>query len=519
MAASKDPRQLMVNIMYLVLLALLALNVAGEILNAFKILDDSINTSNLVITDKNKILMDQFDQEIKAQGEFKVRPYKVKAEELQKRAEELLKKIEGLKKEVINGSDPKPAPNGKGIIYKEDDLDAATRIMIINGKGAVLKKDLDALRSFYLDKVVSPEDKKQQGKQIPLNTTLSEETKRMVANGDMVDPDWVYVHFHMMASVAAVTLLDKFKSDVINTESIGLEYLLKKINAMDIKFDRFEPLVSTNATYLMVGEPFEATIGVGAFSSTSQPKILVNGVPLPVKDGKAIYREATKNPGRRVLKVRVIMRLPDGRDQPFDKEVIYETGIPNGAIVTADKVNVLYRGIDNPITVSAGAAGQEQIKIAVTNATVKGSGAHYMLNPGMGAETEVTVTTKARTNKFRFRVKDIPPPAPYVGDFSSTNNMVPVAQFKAQGGVKAVLKDFLFEGLDFKVLSYSIGAMGPGFPDGYRIAANEGSPWKGAAQKLVNQAKPGARIFIDQIQVKGPDGRTTKLTPLVFTMR
>lgn len=517
MAASKDPRQLMINIMYLVLLALLALNVAGEILNAFKILDDSIKTSNLVITDKNKILMSQFDQEIKAQGEFKVRPYKDKAVALQERSEKLLKKLDALKEEIINGSDPKPNPNGKGKIYKEDDLDAATRIMIIEGKGEVLKKDLESLRSFYLDKVVSPEDKKQQGKQIPLNTQLSEETKRMVAGEGEHEPDWVYVHFHMMASVAAVTLLDKFKSDVINTESIGLEYLLKKINAMDIKFDRFEPLVSTNASYLMVGEAFEATIGVGAFSSTSQPKILVNGVPLPVKDGKAIYREPIRNPGRKVLKVRVIMRLPDGRDQPFDKDVIYDAGIPNGAIVTADKVNVLYRGIDNPITVSAGAAGQEQINIAVTNATVKGSGAHYLLNPGMAPETEVTVTTKAGTNKFRFRVKDIPPPVGFVGDFSG--GAVPVAQFRAQGGVKAVLKDFLFEGLDFKVLSYTIGGAGAGFPDGYMVASNDGSPWKGAAQKIVNQAKPGAKIFIDQIQVKGPDGRTTKLNPMVFTMR
>lgn len=518
MAASKDPRQLMVNIMYLVLLALLALNVAGEILNAFKILDDSINTSNLVISDKNRILMEQFDKEIKAQGEFKVRVYKDKAEKLRKKSEVLLKKIDEFKDLVIKNSDPKPAPGGKGIIYKEDDLDAATRIMIIEKKGDILKKDLDDLRNFYLNNVVSPEDKKQQAKQIPLNTELTEETKRMISSDDHA-PDWVYVHFHMMASVAAVTLLDKFKSDVVTTESIGLEYLLKKINAMDIKFDRFEPLVSTNATYLMVGESFEATVGIGAFSSTSQPKILVNGVPLPVKDGKAIYRESIRSPGRRVLKVRVIMRLPDGRDQPFDKDVVYDAGIPNGAIVTADKVNVLYRGIDNPITVSAGAAGVEQIKIAVTNATVKGSGAHYLLNPGMGPETEVAVTTKNGVNKFHFRVKDIPPPAPYVGDFSSTNNMVPVAQFKAQGGVKAVLKDFLFEGLDFKVLSYSIGATGPGFPDGYRIASNEGSPWKGAAEKLVNQAKPGARIFIDQIQVKGPDGRTSKLAPLVFTMR
>lgn len=517
MAGAKDPRSLMINLMYLVFMALLALNVAGEILNAFKIIDDSIIHSNLSIQDKNKILLAQFDQEIKAQGEFKVRPYKQRAIEFNNKAEAVIKELDALREEFIKESDPKVDKKTKKRTYKEDDLDAATRVMIVRSKGPALKKKLEDLRKFYLDNVCFPEDKVKQAKLIPLSTELTPETKALVMDNVVKDPDWTYVHFHMMATVAAVTILDKFKNDVVNTESIGLEYLLKKINAADVKFDRFEPLVSSKASYLMVGQTFEAAIGIGAFSSTSQPKILVNGVPLPVRDGKAIYKEEIKTPGRRNLKVRVIMKLPDGRDQPFDKELSYEAGIPSGATVTADKVNVLYRGIENPITVSAGAEGQERIKVEMSNAKYSGTRGHYMVTPGAASNVEVLVRTKLGVNKFNFRVKDIPPPLPMVGDFSG--GAVPISVFRAQGGVKAVLKDFLFEGLNFSVLSYRIGAAGPGFPDGFRLETNEGSPWKGRAQKIINQAKPGAKIFIDDIQVKGPDGRTSKLTPLVFTLR
>lgn len=508
----------MINIMYLVLLALLALNVAGEVLNAFKILDDSIQHSSVAIQGKNAILLAQFDHEMKTQGALKVGPYKAKAEDLHKRADVLLHYISKLRDEVIEASDGKKV--GNKIVYKEDDLDAATRVMIVEKKGVELKKKIEELRTFYLKTLVSPEDLKEQEKQLLLKTSLSEETKSLVRDEMNPDPDWSYVHFHMMPSIGAVTILDKFKNDVINAESNGLEYLLHKINAMDVKFDRFEPLVSSRSSYLMTGETFEAVIGVGAFSSKAEPRILIDGVPLPVKDGKAVYKEPVKRAGRKVLKVRVIMRLPDGRDQPFDKEIVYEAGVPSGATVTADKVNVLYRGIENPVTVSAGPAGQELIKVAMTNAKFSGSGSRYMVIPGSAPNTEITVRVKDRVNKFNFRVKDIPPPVAYVGNFSSVNNVVPIAVFKAQGGVKAVLKDFLFEGLDFKVLSYRVGAAGPGFPDGYRIETNEGAPWVGKkAERIINQAKPGARIFIDDIQVKGPDGRTSKLAPLVFTMK
>lgn len=146
MAGAKDPRSLMINIMYLVLLALLALNVAGEVLNAFKILDDSIQHSSVAIQGKNAILLAQFDHEMKTQGALKVGPYKAKAEDLHKRADVLLHYISKLRDEVIEASDGKKV--GNKIVYKEDDLDAATRVMIVEKKGGRVEKENRRITHF-----------------------------------------------------------------------------------------------------------------------------------------------------------------------------------------------------------------------------------------------------------------------------------------------------------------------------------------------------------------------------------
>ncbi len=508
MAGAKDPRSMMIGMMYLVLMALLALNVSSEVMNAFRILNESLETSITSITNKNDLLFSQFDKEIKAQGEFKVRPYKEKAQKMRTASKQTVDYINSLIKKVIAASDPKP--NGT---YKESDLNASSRIFVEEGEGDKLKGNLQKIIDLY-GSLINPEDKIRLMKSLSLKLEMPKPDPEK--GEETTAPSWASLHFHGMASIGGITILNKFKNDIVNVEGSLIEYLLNKIDALDIKFDKFEPLINANSTYLMLGQKFEATIAVGAFSSTSQPRILVNGVPLPVRDGKATYVEDMQSPGKRIIRTTVVMRLPDGRDQPFNKDIEINVGIPSGPVVTADKVNVLYRGIENPVTVSSGPVGQERIKVAMTNCKFSGSGSSYNVIPGDGPETAVSVSIDGKTSVYKFRVKDIPPPVPAVGEFSG--GLVPTAQFKAEGGLRALLKDFLFEGLNFTVVGYKIGGNGPGF-DGFRIENNEGGRWVNRAKGIVDQAKPGALIYIDDIQVKGPDGKVRKLNSIAFKLK
>ena len=154
MALPKDPRQKMINFMYLVLTAMLALNVSAEILNAFNIVNDSINTSNRSITNKNDLSYSQFDEQMKTDPS-RVAPIKAKAMEVKKLSADMFTYIEGLKETIITESGGK---DEHGEIKSKDNLDAPTRVMENKKRGMEMEAKLKELRDKFLS-YVSPAKK------------------------------------------------------------------------------------------------------------------------------------------------------------------------------------------------------------------------------------------------------------------------------------------------------------------------------------------------------------------------
>jgi hypothetical protein len=180
-------------------------------------------------------------------------------------------------------------------------------------------------------------------------------------------------------------------------------------------------------------------------------------------------------------------------------------------------MNVLYLGVDNPLTISGGSTGSEKVRVSFPNGTLsKVSGDRYIAKPsGSPTMSKIIVTADGKNFEFPMLIKSLPNPAGFIG--SRKGGRIPSAEFKAIGALIAKLEDSDFEA-PFKVVSYVLGASGGAFPV-YQQQANQGNRWGAGAKAIVDKATPGTTIFFDQIRVIGPDGREREIAPMVFNLQ
>jgi gliding motility-associated protein GldM len=503
MALPKEPRQKMINMMYLVLTALLALNVSAEIINAFKTVDNSLLQSNAVLNTSSGSVYESLSEMMKdpktAEKAGIWKPKADKAKELAKQTSDLIDKYKlSLKEEAGLNKE-----NGD---FKEDNVDAATRLFDTKGEGKNLYAALENFKKNIL--AIDPDISKALAAKLPLNLDVPKSSTGKKPTGDKV-ADWVYGNFHMTPTVAALTMLSKFQNDVKNTENQVATFCASQVGAVKIVYDKFVPLIGTSSTYLMPGEEMEVTAGLGAFNASVKPEITINGAPVSVDEtGVGTKKFSVSGSGK--VNVNVTYVDPNsGEKKVTTKTIDYTVGTPSGVAVMADKMNVLYIGVDNPLTITAG-AGSEKVSASITSGSIKKvSGNKYIASPKDAGEHFVTVLVEGKSaGKVGFRVKQLPLPAAYVGNLKP--GPVPTANFKAMGGVIAKLEDSEFDA-PYEVVSYTVGALSADIPD-YAPVTNNGNRWNGGAANLINKLKPGALVVITDIKVKGPSGAIRTLS-------
>jgi len=532
MSLPKEPRQKMINMMYLVLTALLALNVSNEVLEAFKTVDKSIKNSNGVIDGKNKLIMDAFKEELADdRTKAKAAMWSPKADKVHQLAENTSKYLESLKQTLKEKSGLR-MEDGKEE-FKEDDLDAPTKLFTEeeNGKneGNVLYDKMTDFRKQVLD-VLNPAEfadnpvlmadiKKARAefeKSLPVNLEVD---KEKLGGNDMGDQkkNWAFSNFHMTPTIAAITIISKLENDVKNTESQLVDYCHSQVGKVKIVFDKFQPIAQASTSYAMPGDPIEITAGVGAFSAAAAPKIYVEGQLQPLTgDGTAIYKTTASGSGEHTVNVKIDFTKPDGSPGSIMKPVKYTVGIPSGASVFLEKMNVLYAGVDNPVTISAGSSGREHMQVNFTNGSITSAGGdRYTVVPKTLGEAKINVTVNGKTTPFMMRCKRLPDPTATVGGVKGGRMASNV--FKAQGGVIAKLLESEFNA-PFIVLGYTVGANG-GTIGTYRQAVNEGARWSGNAASIINSCGPGTSVFFDNVRAKGPDGAIRDLGTLAFQLQ
>ncbi len=506
MSLPKEPRQKMINIMYIVLTALLALNVSSEILNAFKTIDQSLANANDIIERKNLDIYKSLQKKLAdPKTAEKAAIWAPKAEKAHGYADEMFNYIAGLKKELKQASGLK-IKDGKEE-YKEDDLEATTRLFLNYKSGETRSQELyKKLVQYKADlAAIDPAIEKEVLPNLPLDLRIPE-TKSIAGK-----TDWGYAYFNMTPSVAAVTILTKFQNDIRNSEAQVVEYCHKEIGEVELIYDQFNAFAASNSQYLMSGEELVITAGVGAFSSAAKPTITIDGNTVPITaDGSAVYKTTAGAPGASVKRVRISFLKPNGETAIIEKDVKYTVGTPVGLVVSTDKTRVFYKGLDNPLTITGG-GGAENINVAVegSGSTIsKASAGQYIVKCTQLGNVTVNVNSGKYAQKISIPVKRVPDPIAIIGG-SAGGNMA-ANKFRVQQGVIADLRDFVFEGIKFNVVSFIVVATGKGFEEA-EVAEVNGAAFAGGAQALIRRCQPGTTVTIGEIKVTEPGGGTRKL--------
>ena len=508
MSLPKEPRQKMINMMYLVLTALLALNVSAEILNAFKTVDRSLMIASGVAEQKNEEIFKSFKAKLEdPTSREKAAIWEPKAQQARKISDELYNYIEGLKQELKKESGLKTV-DGKEE-YKEDDLDAGTRLLVQQapegkGKGKELFEKLKAYKEQLLS--IDPEMKKEIEVGLPLDLTIPPTSSEAGKN------DWAYAYFHMTPTIAAITILSKFQNDVRNSESKAVEFCHKQIGQVEIIYDQFQAFAGTNTQYLMPGEELVITAGIGAFSKAAQPSITIDGANVALNaEGTAEYKTRVGGSGAGIKRVRISYAKPDGTTAVVEKEIKYTVGIPAGLTVSTDKTRVFYKGLENPLSVTGG-GGDEKVNVSIEGAGAslrKAGPGQYIVTCTQLGTVNVVANDGKNIQRIAIPVKRVPDPIVVVG--GSAGGAMPANVFRVQSGAIAELRDFVFEGVAYKVMSFMLICTGKGFDEPEFAEVNSASFKDAAAQALIKRCQAGTTVTIGEIKVLEPGGGSRKL--------
>ncbi len=493
----RDPRQKMINVMYLVLTAILDLNVSNEVINAFKVVNNSLITSNNNITASNNTLYKSLEEKLtQPESKEKAAIWEPRAMQAKKLSDNMMTYLDSLKLALKKAADLKIKEYGTED-YRADNLDASTRLFETNGEGDKLKARLDQYKEAMLS-IGLPQDasiKKQFENSFPVNTTppISQEGKKK---------DFTQSFFHMTPTVAALTMLSKFQNNIKNAENMVVTYCHSQIGAVQVHMDQVGTIVGQNSSYLMPGQQLTVTAGVGAYSSASTPTISINGANVPVSGGQGIYNTTVSGAGDHTVNVNITFKDENGKMVTKTQTVKYTVGTPGGAAVMLDKMNVFYIGVPNPVTISSGTGWDKtHVTMAGGSLTPSGGPGKFTVKVSQIGKASITVNADGKASTYDFRVKRIPDPRIMVGP--SPGGRIQSVIFKNQNFARADLEGFDFDA-HFNIVSATIYFSGANFNTVQSAEIHGGSleGIKGMLQRCI----PGTSVTFDNVRVQGPDG-------------
>lgn len=572
MAGGKEtPRQKMIGMMYLVLTALLALNVSKEILNSFVLINDSLEITNENFNNKNQSQYAAFSA-AKANDPEKVTPWYDKAIAVKEKADNLVDHIEDLKRYLIMKTDKHDTTITMGYVAdldnatseaarkaaaaivdsvfslrnvnSKDNYDIATNIMIggEEGKlkeGSYTASELVGLIDAFRDDLIGNIDPGKSGGQSIINALkFNFKTDTTIKVSDSESEPWALANFYHIPLAAVVTNLSKIQTDVRNAESDVVKYLFREVDASDFKFDTLAAkIIAPNLVF--AGDEYKAEIFVAAFSTTQNPNVLIGtvdttgGVPkikggidstsVVVEKGVGTYTVKAGSEGLKKYEGIIEVKSPDGLIIPYPFKSEYMV-MKTGVVVSPTKMNVLYIGVDNPISVSVPGVAPENVTATLTGGSLsndsKAGKGNYIAKVTGGKEATVNVSAKfgeegtsRRMGDFKFRVKRVPDPEAFCG--GQTDGLISKAKLVAAGAVIPKMKNFDFD-LTFRVTSFEITMNING--DLITSTAN-GNRFTAEMKNRIKRLKGGSRLYIENIKAIGPDGVPRKLKPINFKIQ
>ncbi|MHA4893391.1 type IX secretion system motor protein PorM/GldM [Pedobacter sp. PWIIR3] len=509
MAGGKETtRQKMINIMYLVLLAMLALNVSDTILNAFKNINDSLVSSKTNVNTSIEQLFTSFQNTKLKDEPARAQPIWEKANKAKAFADDLNNYVQKLKDQFAAAGDGIDEETGD--LKRRDNMDIAQGIMINQKEGEKLKAKINETRSSLINLL----DEKDRAN---VTFTLEAKDSQKSVNGSK---KWEDVNFGEGTPLtAANTILSKIQSDVKNAEAEIVKKLFGNMDKSLVNLDQFAAVAVAPSSYVIQGQPYTAQVFLTASDSRSVPQISVGGNRLSVKEGKGTYTGGTGSVGVFTWRGSVKVVQTDGQVKEYLTPVqTYQVAKPS-ATVSPDKMNVIYAGIPNPFSVSAAGFPLESINATMEGGSISGSNGKYMVNVGgnqVGKTLSINVNSSAggktmNLGSQQFRVKALPTPKPYIKGKSGGN--VPLEFIESAGVMDTQLEDFVFD-VKFKVIRFSVTFINPR-SDAVTLQ-NSGAGFSSQIKGALNSLKPNATVIFKDIVCEGPDGRQKVLDGITF---
>ena len=497
-----SPRQKMINLMYVVLMAMLALNVSNEVLNGFAIVQESLTRTTENATQENQVIYDDFEQQMAANPQ-KVKEWYDKAMQVKEMSQRLYSLASELKMAIAREADGEGA-NPDSLQNKED-LEAANQVMLApgRGRGEELKKAIDAYREGILE-MVTDSVKKQH---------IASDLTTEVPSG-ILGKNWQEYMFEAMPAVASVTMLTKLQNDVRNAEKEVLHTLVQNIDVKDIRVNALDAFVIPNSQTIVQGDRFSARIVMAAIDTTQVPEIYIGDRKVELPDN--VYETVCSRTGDFTLAGYI--QTINGNGDPIRRDFSQKyTVVEPSATVSADLTRMLYAGYSNPISVSVPGVPLNKISASMTNGTLTPNGAgKYIAHPtkiGQDAVITVTSTNTGRPQTmgtFTFRVRKLPDPTPYIDITDEGGNPsrfkggnMPKGSLMAVEHIGAAIDDGILD-IGFRVISFEtvfFDNMGNAKP-----LASDGANFSAAQKDQFRRLSRGRRFYISRVTAVGPDG-------------
>ena len=510
-----SPRQKMINLMYIVLTAMLALNVSSDVLNGFSQVADGLERSNRTITARNMGLYRQL-QEFNSKNPQKGKVWLDKATEVRANTDLLYSYIDSLKFEIVKVADGEKA-DVKNIVNR-DNLDAASQVMLapVKGKGKLLRSRIEEYRGYILGFLVDPDKRKN------VENALSTVPVKTASGGEMNKKTWEESMFENMPTIAAVTLLAKLQNDIRFAEGEVLSQMLADVDMGDLRVNLVDAFVVPQSRIVMRGTKYSANIVLAAVDTTQRPVVYINGHRLG--NDRGLYEVTTSAAGSYDYSGYIEVLGRDGSITRRDFKSSY-TVIDPLATISATMMNVLYAGINNPISIAVPGVPDETISATMTNGTLTKSGTGWIAHPTkVGAECEITVTANVdgvstNVGSTKFRVRKLPDPMPFITytDAKGVPNRYkggkpfPKATLLAAKGVDAAIDDEILN-IDYRVISFEtvfFDQMGNAIPE-----LSAGSNFSERQRAAIRRLQHGKRFYISHVKATGPDGIQREISPI-----
>lgn len=485
-----SPRQKMINLIYVVLMAMLAINVSPEVLDGYYLIQESLNDAINNSSSENESIYQDFEKQMKL-NPTKVGTWYEKAEMVRRESDSLYNYIEILKQDIAREADG-----------SREATDPVNEVMFNPAtlRGQALCQSINQYRNNILSLVNDSQ-----------KNFLRENLLKTESSND--NTSWESELFEDKPSVVAAAMLTKLQSDIKYAESSVLHILADNIDRTDVRVNELTAFVIPESNMVIRGNSYKANIILAAVDSTKVPSIYLkngNGVDDIHKLNNSMFERYCGQTGRFTLNGYILTKNKEGKTIRCGFSQPYSVIEPS-ATVSADLTNILYIGYDNPVSVSVPGARNEDIYATITGGSIREtSKGKYIVRPsGTGNKATIKVFMKNQGHEqmmasYDFKVRKLPEPSPYIAIAGTRfqSGKIGRQDLLTTTKLSAAIDDGILD-VPFRVTGFDMVAF-DGIGNAIPTSSN-GASFSEAQKSAIRNMQRGQRFFITHVRAVGPD--------------